>query len=272
MFSRVRKRFTYVNVAMTLALVFAMSGGAYAAGKYIITSTKQIKPSVLKSLKGKEGSVGKEGPAGKNGVNGEKGAAGAAGMNGANGESVKVASIAPGASECAGQGGAKFTVGSEKAEACNGQTGFTETLPAKKTLEGEWSMAAHASGADNVVTDSVSFGIPLSEAPVPHYIRVNGMEPVLNGKGEIEEVTPTECKGSHREPQANPGNLCVYATEESNSLDALGSNFFPKTCAFGVTSCAGQAPAADPFGFSLIGVSAAEGLVFDTGSWAVTAQ
>ena len=46
MFSRLRKRFTYANVAMTLALVFAMSGGAYAAFTSLITSTKQISPSV----------------------------------------------------------------------------------------------------------------------------------------------------------------------------------------------------------------------------------
>ncbi len=31
MFSRIRKRITYANLAMTLALVFAMTGGAYAA-------------------------------------------------------------------------------------------------------------------------------------------------------------------------------------------------------------------------------------------------
>lgn len=52
MLLRVRKRLTYANVAMTLALVFAMSGGAYAAKKYVISSTKQIKPSVLKQLQG----------------------------------------------------------------------------------------------------------------------------------------------------------------------------------------------------------------------------
>jgi hypothetical protein len=52
MFSTIRKRITYANVALTLTLVFAMSGGAYAAGKYLITSTKQISPKVLASLKG----------------------------------------------------------------------------------------------------------------------------------------------------------------------------------------------------------------------------
>lgn len=37
MFSRIRKRMTYANVAVTVALVFAMAGGAYAAGRCLIT-------------------------------------------------------------------------------------------------------------------------------------------------------------------------------------------------------------------------------------------
>ena len=77
MFSRIRRRFTYANVAVTLALVFAMTGGAYAAKRYVITSTKQISPTVLKRL------AGKGGPAGANGAQGPAGAAGAKGENGA---------------------------------------------------------------------------------------------------------------------------------------------------------------------------------------------
>jgi hypothetical protein len=52
MFSRIRRRFTYANVVVTVALVFAMSGGAYAASRYLITSTKQISPKVLMSFEG----------------------------------------------------------------------------------------------------------------------------------------------------------------------------------------------------------------------------
>ncbi|HTD58778.1 MAG TPA: hypothetical protein VK672_07775 [Solirubrobacteraceae bacterium] len=99
MFSALRKRLTYANVAMTLALVFAMTGGAYAANKYPITSTKQISPKVLKALKG---ATGKNGANGANGATGATGPGGPAGANGtgtpgSNGKSV-VASAASEAS------------------------------------------------------------------------------------------------------------------------------------------------------------------------------
>jgi hypothetical protein len=80
-----RKRITYANVAATLALVFAMSGGAWAAKHYLVTSTKQIKPSVLKALKGKAGPKGATGAAGPAGPAGPAGAAGAPGLKGLQG-------------------------------------------------------------------------------------------------------------------------------------------------------------------------------------------
>jgi hypothetical protein len=74
-----RRRLSYANVAATLALVFSMSGGALAANHYLISSTKQLSPKVLKKLKGatgKAGSTGKEGPAGKEGPTGKEGSQG----------------------------------------------------------------------------------------------------------------------------------------------------------------------------------------------------
>jgi hypothetical protein len=146
MFSRIRRRITFANVAMTLALVFAMSGGALAASKYLITSTKQIKPSVLTALKGKtgaagkeglagkEGAAGKEGPKGANGTNGTegpKGANGTNGTNGSNGESVTALEFTNSRGKCngtaAGLGGSEFTVGATTTLACNGKTGNTGT-------------------------------------------------------------------------------------------------------------------------------------------------
>jgi hypothetical protein len=84
-----RKHLTYANVAATLALFFAMSGGALAANHYLITSSKQINPKVLRSLKGKTGKTGKTGPTGPTGVAAATGATGAKGETGKEGAAGK---------------------------------------------------------------------------------------------------------------------------------------------------------------------------------------
>ena len=90
-----RRRLSYANVTATLALVFAMSGGALAASHYVITSTKQINPSVLKKLTGKAGPAGPAGTTGPAGPTGPGGATGPAGAIGATGGTGKEGS--PGA-------------------------------------------------------------------------------------------------------------------------------------------------------------------------------
>src|SRR4051794_18766139 len=86
-----RPRISYANVVATLALVFALGGSALAARHYLLTSTKQIKPSVLKKLRGAQGvpgAAGAAGSAGAVGPTGPAGAAGAAGTAGAAGPSA----------------------------------------------------------------------------------------------------------------------------------------------------------------------------------------
>lgn len=81
----IRKRFTYANVVATLALVFSMAGGAMAAKHYLINSTKQINPKVIKALKGKAGPQGPQGLQGKEGPVGKEGLAGKEGKEGKEG-------------------------------------------------------------------------------------------------------------------------------------------------------------------------------------------
>jgi hypothetical protein len=218
MFSALRKRMSYANVTATLALFFAISGGALAASHYLITSTKQIKPSVLSALKGK---TGKTGPAGAAGAAGERGPAGANGVNGegkegkpgSNGVSPEGVEIPVGTSKgtCnAKQGGVEFK-GANTTYACNGKnglTGFTSTLPAGKTETGAWYVLTNVDSFGGALPNEgfapVSFAIPL-ERP-----------------GEEEDVhvltagasATTECPGSFTEPAAAPGELCVYTKEE----------------------------------------------------------
>jgi hypothetical protein len=71
-----RKHLSYANVVATLALLFAMSGGALAASHYLINSTKQINPKVLRKLAGKTGKTGPPGPQGPQGATGLQGAEG----------------------------------------------------------------------------------------------------------------------------------------------------------------------------------------------------
>jgi Collagen triple helix repeat (20 copies) len=264
MFSRIRKRFTYANVAMTLALVFAMSGGAYAASKYLITSTKQISPKVLKSL------VGKTGKAGAIGAQGPAGPAGPAGKEGPAGKGER------------GERGEKGETGATGPQGATGQTGFTATLPSGKTLEGDWTFgSAVVTGPDLAVT-SVSFGIPLSEAPVPHLVNANHKELAVKG-GSVEEVTPVNCTGTVAAPTAAKGVLCVYVAKEAG-LEKSMINPYPAICALasgsGPLKCSDFAGAgkplmegwgADDTGFGLVGFIK-EGVAEVEGTWAVAAE
>jgi hypothetical protein len=80
-----RRRLSYANVVSTMALVFAMSGGAMAANHYLVTSTKQVSPKVLKALRGKTGKTGSGGLQGATGPQGPPGPAGKGGSDGSQG-------------------------------------------------------------------------------------------------------------------------------------------------------------------------------------------
>ncbi len=75
-----------------LALFFALGGTAIAAKHYLITSTSQIKPSVLKQLHGK---VGETGPAGTAGLAGPQGPGGPQGPAGPSNLSALTTVIGP---------------------------------------------------------------------------------------------------------------------------------------------------------------------------------
>jgi Collagen triple helix repeat (20 copies) len=125
----VRRHLSYANVVATIAMVFAMSGGALAATHYLINSTKQINPKVLNALRAGTGTDGAKGTNGANGANGSSGPSGAQGAQGIQGPQ---GSQGPAGSP--GEDGPKGAPGNEGKEGGSGVIAW-ESLTASITQE-----------------------------------------------------------------------------------------------------------------------------------------
>ena len=219
-------RVSYAKVAATCVLILAVGGGSALAAStsrapkrkpkhhhYLITSTSQIKPTVLSQLHGANGT---------NGTNGAKGAVGATGQAGAAGATGPTGPAGP----------------------------FPASLPSGKTLTGVYTVEFQAAGAASFNANAYSYVFPLGTAPAVNYIP-NGGTP------------PAQCPGTVAAPAAASGNLCVYEHAASN-LAGGGGGFIIADPATNVGSSSGK------LGFSVQIQSAALGLTYSNGTWAVT--
>lgn len=197
-------------VISIVALVAALGGGAYAAGGGLTGKQKKEVTKIAKQYAGKPGAPGATGPAGTAGAKGDNGAAGANGKdgtngtNGTNGTSVTTAAIPTSSSTCSHNGGVEVKSASPTQNVCNGQTGFTETLPSGKTETGTWIFGP--------LPEEKEFGFLPISFPIP--LPANVQAHVLD-----ESATPTEeCPGSNSEPIAAKGNLCLYELPTSEGV------------------------------------------------------
>jgi hypothetical protein len=241
-----RKRITYANVVATLALVFAMSGGALAAKHYLVTSPKQISPKVLKSFSttntalfkklSKTVTVTKASTATKADSATTAGTAGSAttATTATNATNATNASKATTASNASALGG----VGPSGYQASVLATGQTEL--------GDY--ATWGSGAGYLGT-SETFRIPLSaglDSSHVHFIKEGG-------------ASTSECPGKSSAPAAASGNLCVYEVGVGGAVEA---EIFPQANPSGEGT--------DPYGFGVYFNASGSGGVWDYGVYAVT--
>jgi hypothetical protein len=152
----IRRHLNYANIVATLALVFAMGGSAIAAKHYLITSTNQISPKVLKKLKA-PGKTGKTGPQGPTGSLGAAGSLGGTGLQGAK-----------------GNGGGTGADG----------ISATSPLPSGESESGYYGLAPTGGKIGAFMATEVSFPIPLEEgAPAGQVIYTSVKTPVTHCSG-----------------------------------------------------------------------------------------
>lgn len=210
MFKRLKEPFGKAGLTVAvIALVFAMLGGAYAAGALTGKQKKEVE-KIAKKYAGKPGAAGAQGSAGAAGAKGDTGAAGTNGKDGTNGTN--------------GTNGAKGADG----------TFSTEPLPPGETLTGVFAAAKNKIGPESFTRslDSISFPINVSPAPTAIYqlnffglvfgieLQDGGYE-IYGPGGHLEDLEEEEaeeaeaafsqaCPGTRAAPTAEPGFLCLY--------------------------------------------------------------
>ncbi len=240
MFKSVRRHLNPGTIVAIVALVFAMTGGAFAvtskgggSGPTAVAAKKKSKAKVLRGPAGPRGPEGKQGPAGSEGKQGpagpqgaagakgdtgEKGAPGAPGKNGEPGTDGKGVTVEETASGCSAGGVTVEAEGSkEPHEVCNGKEGkkgnpaeFPETLPAGRSESGTWSMTVPTTKYAGVVyVGFASISYPIS---VPQG-SVKNVEYVPHKTQETANCAP----GPFGEAEAAKGYLCVYGEGEEPS-------------------------------------------------------
>src|SRR6202453_4664656 len=244
MFSAIRKRIRVspATVIALVALVFALTGGAFAASSHnngsgkataqassntaLATAAKSKKKTAPKPVRGPAGpkgatgatgpagAAGATGPGGPVGVKGETGPAGptgATGTTGANGTSVPSAKVLSSSSTCEKLGGSEFTSASGKTTACNGKEGSPwtakGTLPEGSSERGQWAIAGSQAG---LRATSISFGIPLAGPLEEERVHVIGIEEGSKEANQAAAITSGECTGTWETPGAANGNLCIF--------------------------------------------------------------
>jgi hypothetical protein len=206
MFEAMRRHINATTIIAVMALIFAMTGGAFAVTSHGGPNAASI-AAKKKGKKGKAkvkvGPAGPRGPEGKQGPAGPAGPQGPAGSQGPQGPQGPVGPQGPqgekGAPGQKGANGSPWTAGG--------------TLPEGSTETGVWGVAALPGSFffGELALEPISFTIPLKEglSVGTVHILAPGEEGTGKGSGCPE-------KSNVKSPQAEPGNVCIFQTTALN--------------------------------------------------------
>jgi len=231
MISFIRRQMSATNLMVVAALIFAMAGGAFAAGgggkhhghhgHHAHGAKHKGKKTKAKGKRGPRGKQGPPGPAGETGATGPQGPQGPQGLKGDTGPEGKE-----------GPQGIQGVEGKEGPKGDTGEAGMcseanTECkLASGATLTGMW--VTGGAGATSYVAISLPLRVsPAPTAVYPHTIgpyhlglifedgkmAVYGPHPTPANGAELTEDAEAykqACPGTEKEPKAAPGVLCVY--------------------------------------------------------------
>lgn len=244
---QIRKRLTYANVMSSIA-VFLVIGGATAfaaLGKNTV-GTKQLKKNAVTTTKIKNGAI----TSSKVNVSGFPKVPSATSADSAtnathagNADNATHANNADNATNAAHAISADKAIKATTAASASGASA-PETLASGKTVRGHYHIELNtgSGGANNPdMGQGYSYIFSLASTPEAHFIP--------NG-----EVPPAECPGTVEDPEASPGNLCVYeGPSHANDLVDIGTE-------------------SDQYGFGLLLIiTGSNNFGWSIGSWAVTA-
>lgn len=211
-----RKHFNSSTLIAIVALVFAMTGGAFALANKngaspaasTAASKSKSKTKMLRGPRGPKGATGTAGAAGPAGLAGPQGPAGANGKDGTPGPEGKTGPTGP-----TGPTGAKGATGATGATGTQGEPWTAGgTLPVGKTETGTWAFpqVGYEGGAMAV---PISFSIPLPKTSehVEYLTLAETSASVGSGKCEYEASNPQAV------PVAPRGYLCVFTLFEKET-------------------------------------------------------
>jgi hypothetical protein len=112
-------------------------------------------------------------------------------------------------------------------------------------------MSGDAASSGGEAVDSLSFLYTLAAAPTPHFITAGS-------------ASPSGCPGTADNPQAAPGQLCIY---EKAAIGTVGAR---DVCGLGIAGS--TCPGSNRWGAGVYELSTGTGLFQSVGTWAVTAS